>query len=97
MSSSVQAAVLETERQPEKLVGKLLKRKDDLRFLIGVSKFVDDMFLIMWSTMFAPTRSNPLGIKGVGENGTCAATPSNRQCRRERSISRENQIDAASA
>lgn len=34
-----------------------------------------DMFPIRWSTMFTPTRSNPLGIKGVGENGTCAATP----------------------
>ncbi len=34
-----------------------------------------DMFPIRWSTTFTPTHSNPLGIKGVGENGTCASTP----------------------
>ncbi|HYB04178.1 MAG TPA: xanthine dehydrogenase family protein molybdopterin-binding subunit [Nitrososphaerales archaeon] len=34
-----------------------------------------DMFPIRWTTTYTPTKSNPLGIKGVGENGTVAATP----------------------
>jgi len=34
-----------------------------------------DMFPIRWSTTFTPTGSNPLGIKGVGENGTVASVP----------------------
>lgn len=34
-----------------------------------------DMFPIRWSTTFTPTASNPLSVKGVGENGTVAATP----------------------
>ena len=34
-----------------------------------------DMFPIRWSTTFTPTSSNPLGIKGVGENGTVASVP----------------------
>ncbi len=34
-----------------------------------------DMFPIRWITTFTPTKSNPLGVKGVGENGTVAATP----------------------
>ena len=41
----MQTAVVETEQQPERLVGKPLKRKEDLRFLIGASKFVDDIKL----------------------------------------------------
>lgn len=34
-----------------------------------------DMFPIRWTTTFTPTSSNPLSVKGVGENGTVAATP----------------------
>jgi aerobic carbon-monoxide dehydrogenase large subunit len=34
-----------------------------------------DMFPIRWTTTFTPTKANPLSIKGVGENGTVAATP----------------------
>ena len=34
-----------------------------------------DMFPIRWFTTFTPTESNPIGVKGIGENGTVAATP----------------------
>jgi aerobic carbon-monoxide dehydrogenase large subunit len=34
-----------------------------------------DMFPIRWFTTFTPTLSNPIGVKGIGENGTVAATP----------------------
>ena len=34
-----------------------------------------DLFPIRWSTNFTPTKANPLSIKGIGENGTVAATP----------------------
>jgi carbon-monoxide dehydrogenase large subunit len=34
-----------------------------------------DMFPIRWFTTFTPTTSNPIGVKGIGENGTVAATP----------------------
>src|SRR5579872_6658164 len=45
MSSTMQTTVAETQQQTAKLVGKSLKRKEDLRFLIGASKFVDDIKL----------------------------------------------------
>jgi carbon-monoxide dehydrogenase large subunit len=35
----------------------------------------EDMFPIRWQTTFTPTASNPLSVKGIGENGTVAATP----------------------
>lgn len=34
-----------------------------------------DSFPIKWATTVAPTKLNPLGVKGIGENGTIAATP----------------------
>jgi carbon-monoxide dehydrogenase large subunit len=34
-----------------------------------------DSFPIRWDTTFTATRSNPLGVKGVGENGALAGTP----------------------
>ncbi len=45
MSGTLQAAVLETRQEAAKLVGRSLKRKEDLRFLIGASQFVDDIKL----------------------------------------------------
>ncbi len=45
MSSTLQATVTETQQDTVKLVGKSLRRKEDLRFLIGASKFVDDIKL----------------------------------------------------
>ena len=41
----MQTTVTETQQQVEKLVGKSLKRKEDLRFLLGASRFVDDIKL----------------------------------------------------
>src|SRR5271165_3237499 len=43
MSSTLQTTITETETR--KMVGRSLKRKEDLRFLIGASKFVDDIKL----------------------------------------------------
>ena len=34
-----------------------------------------DSFPIKWATTHVPTSLNPLGVKGVGENGTLAGTP----------------------
>lgn len=34
-----------------------------------------DSFPIKWATTHAPTKLNPLGVKGVGENGTLAGAP----------------------
>jgi carbon-monoxide dehydrogenase large subunit len=44
-------------------------------FLDYVIPQAGDMFPIRWFTTFTPTRANPLSVKGIGENGTVAATP----------------------
>jgi aerobic carbon-monoxide dehydrogenase large subunit len=45
MSSTMQTTVTETQQPVVKLVGQSLKRKEDLRFLLGASRFVDDIKL----------------------------------------------------
>src|SRR5580704_13752157 len=67
MSSTIQTVVTETEAP--KLVGRSLKRKEDLRFLIGASKFVDDIKLpgmlhaVAVRSLYAHAKINSINIR----------------------------------